>query len=62
MKKEQQRKFGYIAGAISLVIMFVSSLISGKYPQYTAHVVVGLGGVVVLLVAIALFMIKHRTT
>ena len=60
MKTYQQRKLVYLAGTVSLVAVFASSLVSGKFPEYANHVFAGLGVFVVLLVALALFMIKNK--
>jgi hypothetical protein len=62
MKTDQQRKLVYIVGALTLVAIFASSLVAGKYPQYTDHVSAGLGVFVVLLGALAVFMIRTKET
>jgi CO dehydrogenase/acetyl-CoA synthase alpha subunit len=62
MKIDQQRKLVYIVGALSLVAIFASSLIAGKYPEYTDYVTAGLGVCSVLLVAVAIFMIRSKAS
>ena len=62
MKIDQQQKLIYVVGALTLVVAFASSLIAGKYPQYTDYAVAGLGLFVVLLAALAIFMIRNRAT
>jgi hypothetical protein len=62
MKIVQQRKLVYQIGALFLVVVFASSLIAGKYPDYTDYAVAGLGVFSVLLVAVAIFMIRNKAT
>jgi hypothetical protein len=62
MKTEQQQKLVYILFYPFLAISLASTLIVGKYPEYTDHVTVGLGVVVVLLGALAVFMLKCKAT
>lgn len=62
MRIDQQRKVVYMTGALVLVVIFASSLIAGKYPDYTDYAVAGLGVFSVLLVAVAIFMIRNKAT
>ena len=60
MKTDQQQKLVYLLFAPVLVVIMASSLIAGKYPEYTYYVLAGLGVFVVLLGALAFFMIRNK--
>ena len=62
MRIDQQMKLVYIIGALVLVVIFASSLIAGKYPEYIDYVTAGLGVCSVLLVVVAIFMIRNKAT
>jgi hypothetical protein len=62
MKTDQKQKLVYILFAPLLVVILASSLIAAEYPEYTDHVVVGLGVFVIVLAALAIFMIRNKAT
>lgn len=62
MKTDQQQKLVYRLFAPVLVVIIASSLVAGKYPQHINYVLAGLGVFVVLLTAVAIFMIRNKAT
>lgn len=62
MKVDPRKKLVYKVGALSLVAIYASSLAAWKYPEYTDYVSAGLVVFVVLLGAVAVFMIRTKAT
>ncbi len=62
MKIEQQRKLVYYLFAPAMVVMLASTWITWKYPEYSNYVTAAIGVFIVLLIALAIFMVRSKAT
>jgi hypothetical protein len=62
MKIEQQQRIVYYLFAPLLVVIFASTWIAWKYPEYFDYAMAGLGVFVVILLALAIFLRKGNAT
>lgn len=62
MKTDQQQRLIYYLFGPFMVVIFASTWITWKYPDYSNYVMAGMGVVVVLLLALAIYMIRNTET
>ena len=61
MKLNQQRKLVYVYGILVVIFAFASSAVAWKYPDSADYTFVGVG-ILVLLAAVMIFVMKRKET
>jgi hypothetical protein len=60
MKLHQQRKLVYIVGALTMVAIFVSTLVAWKYPDRPGYVDASFPVFIALVTLVALFRMRNK--